>query len=567
MGLNINILDEVNEFTYDILLAHRITDSGVPNIHGCRIPVKSKWNVNMFGTLLHKYDDTEILQWLTYGFSISRNDQEPDPWPAQDNHAGANNYPETIDKYIEDELRFGATMGPFRVPPFIHRIGISPLSTRPKKNSSKRRIIMDLSFPENHAVNMGISATSYCGEEVKLTYPTIDILAKRIHDLGEYCLLWKVDLFRYFRQIPLCPREYSLIGYRWRNMLYFDKFVPMGLRSASYIAQRLSNGIVFAHRTFGYWSINYLDDFGSAETKENAQSSYLLLKRILKSIGVDESVEKAVEPTTRMDFLGNLLDTVSMTIEVTPERIAELEELFIIWEKKTTFSKKQLQSLIGKLSFITNCVRASRVFMCRLLQQLRNCRENGNPIQSELLKDIAWWKCFLPTFNGVLILWLLDLHPIDELLASDASLIGGGAVHKNEFVHFKFHPEILESTSNIAQREMYTIMVAMKLWGHKLAGNVVRFYTDNQNCLFAINSGDSRDCFMLKCLREIIWITAKLQILLRAKFIGSKQNVLPDALSRWYIDSNACRTVKRIINKDWTRKSVSTQELSFHCIW
>ena len=88
----------------------------------------------------------------------------------------------------------------------MNRIGVSPLSTRPKRGSMERRVIMDLSFPQGRSVNYGIDKNYYCGEEVLLTYSTIDTLAKGINELGTGCRVWKKDLLRYFRQIPLCPR-------------------------------------------------------------------------------------------------------------------------------------------------------------------------------------------------------------------------------------------------------------------------------------------------------------------------------------------------------------------------
>ena len=52
-------------------------------------------------------------------------------------------------KYITKELDKKAVMGPYQKIPFQHTstVGISPLSTRPKKDFSERRVILDLSFP------------------------------------------------------------------------------------------------------------------------------------------------------------------------------------------------------------------------------------------------------------------------------------------------------------------------------------------------------------------------------------------------------------------------------------
>ena len=125
-------------------------------------------------------------------------------------------FPEDIDNYIKSELRLGAMMGQFKIPPFITNIGISPISSRPKKDSNERCIILDLSWPPGWLVNDGIDKNQYCRTPIQLTYLTIDMLAKCIFDLrkqGEV-RMWKKDLKRVFRLIPLCPKDYSLTWVR-----------------------------------------------------------------------------------------------------------------------------------------------------------------------------------------------------------------------------------------------------------------------------------------------------------------------------------------------------------------
>ena len=108
-----------------------------------------------------------------------------------------------------------------------------------------------------------------------------------------------------------------------------------------------------------------------------------------------------------------------------------------------------------------------------------------------------------------------------------------GGIHGTgkQFFHIKFPEFILNSTHTIVQREMLTIMISVKKWSSMLRGKVVRFSTDNENCMFAINNGRSKDPFILQCIRELAWVTAKNEILLRASFVSSHANTLPDALS------------------------------------
>ena len=167
--------------------------------------------------------------------------------------------------------------------------------------------------------------------------------------------------------------------------------MPMGLRSAAYVAQLCTSAIVHIHRSFRNWSVNYLGDFGSCEQPVNAWNSYNCMERILQAISVDEAAEKSVPPTTRLEFLGNTLDTNKMTIEVSHERKQELMALLTKWKEKSTYGKKELQSLIGKLSFVTNCIRPGRIFLSRLINQSKNIDEvHRYQVNQEMHKDLDW---------------------------------------------------------------------------------------------------------------------------------------------------------------------------------
>ena len=561
----------------DIMLAHKIIKSGTCNRHGCRIPVKSGWHLDKFEELLQGYSDIEVIQLLKYGFPVSWDPTKAKLTPASTNHLGATLFPADIDKYFEKEVRLGATIGPFEIPPFLDKIGISPLSTRPKKDSPERRVILDLSYPFFESVNDGISKENYCGEPINLRYPTIDTLAKRIVQLreqqkdkqhSETILLFKIDLSRYFRQVPICPSDYSLIGMRWRGLLWFDKFLPMGLKSAAYIAQRISNSITHIHVKNGYWVINYLDDFGSAETEDLAWTSFNTLRNTLKEIGAVEAENKAVLPTTRLEFLGTTVDTVKMTIEVSPHRMIELDKELTDWTNKKTATKKQLQSLIGKLNFVTNCVRPGRIFLSRLIQALKQFQDRcKNTVTHEIRKDVQWWKHFLPEYNGVSILWLNDKFTVDKCLVTDACLTAGGAYCENEYIHFKFTEDIIRETEHISQLELFTILIAIKVWSDKLVGKVVKLSTDNEASMWAVNSGKSKDKFMLKCIREIAWISAKKDFLLRLEHLAGSSNTISDSLSRWYSSAEARRKFKQLTGNKWKRKSVSPEMFKFVSNW
>ena len=143
--------------------------------------------------------------------------------------------------YVNTELRYHAIAGPFCNNPFPPPLICSPLQTVPKHGSSKRRVVMDLSFPPHASVNIGILDSSYLNKQrlhtqllnkpYKLRLPGIDWLCEFILQLGQGCFLYKLDLQHAYRQIPIDPKDYHLLGFRFNNLLYFDTPRPFGLKT------------------------------------------------------------------------------------------------------------------------------------------------------------------------------------------------------------------------------------------------------------------------------------------------------------------------------------------------
>ena len=223
----------------DLRRHEQVLEQGYPNRWEARIPLKNTWNLELFESLLTNYHDIEVIEWMRYGWPSGRLPNLPSPTRTNKNHTGATEHIGALKKYITKELSKQAVMGPYEKIPFSNKstVGISLLSTRPKKDSMDRRVILDLSFPMGHSVNDGMEKDNYLGFQAKLSFPRIDDFAIRIHQLGKGCLMFKIDLSRYFRQLPLDPGDYSLIGYSIEGKIYFDKVLPMGMRTAPYIAQ------------------------------------------------------------------------------------------------------------------------------------------------------------------------------------------------------------------------------------------------------------------------------------------------------------------------------------------
>lgn len=112
----------------------------------------------------------------------------------------------------------------------------------------------------------------------------------------------------------------------------------MGLSSACRAMQRTTNAIRYIHSCRGYYLCVYVDDMVGAEVEQEAWNAFEQLGQLCSQLGIQESAEKAVAPTVCMEFLGNLLNTVDLTISVTPDRVVELQNEMEEWLRQPVTS-------------------------------------------------------------------------------------------------------------------------------------------------------------------------------------------------------------------------------------
>lgn len=266
-----------------------------------------------------------MVDFLTYGWPINYT-ASTRPVSSSHNHLSALNFDSHVQAYLDTELSYNAIAGPFHHPPFGDDFVCSPLQTVPKRGSSTRRVVMDLSFPQGSSVNNGIPPDTYLGDQFKLRLPGIDRLVDFILVKRRNCLMFKKDLHRAYRQFPVDPRDYmySLLGFCFHGHFYFDTRCPFGLRSSAMICQCTTKAVVHIFNGQGFSADVYLDDFYGAEYPSLAFQAFSQLGQLFQQLGLDSPPEKDTPPSTHMICLGILVDTEAFTLEVSASHLEDL---------------------------------------------------------------------------------------------------------------------------------------------------------------------------------------------------------------------------------------------------
>ena len=230
-----------------------------------------------------------------------------------------------------------------------------------------------------------------------------------------------------------------------------------------------------------------------------------------------------------MTCLGVDIDTKEFTVFITPNKVQEILLECEIWHDKSECTKKQLQSLLGKLLYVTKCVRISRPFLNRMLDLLRAADKLSKiSLNIDFKRDLNWFKNFLPRFNGKAF---ISHRAISKEIELDASLQGLGARWGHQVYAIVIPKGYKDFT--IVHLEMLNILVAMRIWASQWQGKAVKIFCDNAAVVSVLNSGKTRDMTLAASARNIIMETAEADIFLRTTHIMGKVNEIADSLSRW----------------------------------
>ena len=279
----------------------------------------------------------------------------------------------------------------------------------------------------------------------------------------------------------------------------------------------------------GFEFVNYLDDFGGAETWVNGHTAYAALGDTLARAGLGDSVEKRVPPRVSMTFLGILFDSIQFTLSIDEARLSEIRDLLDCWLVRQRCSRNELQSLLGKLNFVAACVRPGRVFTMRLLALLRDTPATGSIAIPEGTKtDLLWWRRFLVKYNRVSMMPESPWTEPDELLSTDACLDGCGGWFRGRFFQATFPGALKAKQLHINALELVTVLVALVLWAPQFRGRRMTLLCDNMTSVPVLNKGMTRDSFQADCLREITFLAAKHEFSIKVQHLSGNENRITD---------------------------------------
>ena len=205
-----------------------------------------------------------------------------------------------------------------------------------------------------------------------------------VHNSGTNSLMTKMDIQHAFRLLPVRPSLWPLLGFHWDNPFYVDTRLPFGLRSSPGIFGRFADAVHWIiQEPYNIKNItHYADDFFlvSPPCRNIANQDTEVVENAFHHLGIPLASNKKEGPNTSITYLGINVNSKNMTINIPEQKYQETLILLKTWTNTKKCTKRELLSLIGKLSFLCKIVRPGRIFLCRLIDLSCTVKHNHHRI-------------------------------------------------------------------------------------------------------------------------------------------------------------------------------------------
>ena len=355
---------------------------------------------------------------------------------------------------------------------------------------------------------------------------------------GRGCFLFKLDLERAYRQLPTDPWDWPLLGIAWEGMAYFDKSIPFGVRHGAMACQRVTEAVSYvAKKEADTDSEGYIDDTLAVCPPDLsvATRQYENFHSVVEFLGLTAALSKCVGPCTRLSWIGVTFDSVQFTMQIDPDKIVETLDFIKLVLELPSITKRQLQSLLGKLNHSSKLAPHAKIFLNRGFFMLRAMHDTRPlALDPEFREDLGWFLAFLARYNGRAIVRSFSEPTVT--LEVDACLVGGGGVSASiGYFYYMFPPHILALDLHISALECWNVLVSLRLWQTQLSGVTVKINCDNSATVTAISSGKCSCPHMAAVLKEIWVVCSSNDIHITPHHKAGVLMTDPDLLSRAFV--------------------------------
>lgn len=472
-----------------------------------------------------------------------------------DNHRSALDSPNIVNDHIQNELSLQRYSGPFDVSQLLTLIGpfrTAPLGVVPKPNSTKSRIIQDLSFPRNDttiaSVNSEINSDNFPCEWGSFAQCYF-LVAKA--PPGTQVAVFDVDSA--YRNIPVHPEDQRHFCVSWNGKVYIDHCVAFGSASSAGLFGRVADCFVAIIQYHGAQQIlKWVDDFIFFRYPSNSSTPYQysysssLIFEVAHNLGLPWSLPKFHEFSASFTYLGFLWNIPDRSVQLPDAKKKKFSDRCNLWLSGSKQNLRSAQTLLGSLNHCCLVFRSARTHLFHLRSFVARFPPLASPFLSfpvpqALRTDIIWWISALSQeFFGCIVASPPEILPLKIFVDASTSW-GIGILINDKWAAFRISPSAFSSTHSIGWAEMVAVELAVSLLCavHPRKSHFL-IHSDNQGVIGAIDSSFSRGATQNSSLSRLSSTLLHHDCFISTAYIRSADNPA-DPISRGILPSSASR--------------------------
>ncbi|MCG8045740.1 MAG: hypothetical protein JAY75_18865 [Candidatus Thiodiazotropha taylori] len=427
----------------------------------------------------------------------------------------------------------------------VHEEGeiISHIFIRPKADGSYR-LILNLSRLNDH---------------IEKVHFKMETLKNALQLVKQSCYFGKIDLKDAYFSVGIQRHCRKLLKFSWEGKLFQFTCLANGLSPAPRVYTKLLKPMFAMLRKLGHSNVPYIDDsLLQSDTKEscaeNLKDTVLLMDDLGLTVHPDKSV---IIPTQCIEFVGFLINSVDMTVRLTPRKAIEIKNLCISLLDKKLLIIRDFAKLIGKLVAAEPGVlyAGSHYKSMEIDKDMALKRSKGDfdacMELSVMARDcMRWWidnvqNSFKPISHG----------PPQRRIETDSSTTGYGGHDVTNDLEISGIWDDEEKEMHINYLELKAAYLCLQAFCSEDKNQHIHLFVDNRVALKYLSKMGGRKRHLNKLAREIWVWCEKRNLWLSVFHIPSSRNVRADQLSRagkklnedmeWALDSEIFSVIQQ----------------------
>lgn len=327
--------------------------------------------------------DKEVLRWLEVGYELPFVRKRGGRGPQLSNHKMTAEQEAFISSTIDKMLRQKSVSRRTKAPKYVLPLGVVP------KGLSYRMV------HDARLLNSSLADKPF----------RMDCLNEVPEVVGPGWYMFSLDQEQGYYHVGLHQDSKKCMGFEWKGKFYVYNVISFGLKPSAYVFTKVVLQVVAFLREQGHTILSYIDDaLLAAESYEEACALRDLVLDIMTQAGFRINYEKSVlEPCTRIEWLGTIIDSVERTFTITEKRLAKLRQAMGTVILRGTASPRERASIAGAMQSMVLAISPARALTAALY---RSFGASGRPwdqrfpLGEDVTEDLKWWLANITKYNG-----------------------------------------------------------------------------------------------------------------------------------------------------------------------